>query len=276
MLSASPYPGCPPMIRPAAGPGNALSCHKDVTNRATQCARVNLETAHRHRCGPAPRVYRQAGASVTQTRLASLAKQSTMARREAYWFYGLISPWALGFLLFTAYPVVSSIILSLSRWDLIHPAVWVGLGNYREALTDDPLFWQSLKVTAIYTFGSVPIRLAAGLAVAILMNQKIPAMPFFRTIWYLPSVVSGVAVAVLWLWILNPYYGLLNYAIWLVFRVQGPFWLAKEELVLPAFILMSMWSVGGGMVIVLAALQGVPTELYEASEIDGAGRWSKF
>ena len=208
--------------------------------------------------------------------LAFLPKRGTMARREAYWFYGLITPWTLGFLLFTAYPIISSILLSLMRWDLVHSPKPVGFSNYTQALTRDPLFWQSLKVTAIYTFGSVPIRLAAGLAVAILMNQKIPWMPFFRTIWYLPSVVSGVAVAILWLWIFNPYFGLLNYLIWLIFRVQGPFWLAKEELVLPAFIIMSLWSVGGGMVIVLAALQGVPTELYEAAEIDGAARWSKF
>ncbi|MGQ9556205.1 MAG: carbohydrate ABC transporter permease, partial [Anaerolineae bacterium] len=118
-------------------------------------------------------------------------------RREARTFYVFISPWILGFLFFTLGPMIASLIISMTRWNMVGLPDWVGLGNYVDA-AQDPLFWQALKVTAIYSIVSVPLGLALGLFVAVLMNQRIPAMNVFRTIYYLPAVVSGVSVAILW------------------------------------------------------------------------------
>ena len=200
----------------------------------------------------------------------------TEAAREAAGFYVYTSPWILGFLLFTLGPMVASVVISLLRWDMMRSPSWIGLGNYSRALAGDPLFWQSLKVTSIYSVVSVPLGLVLGLFVAILMNQRIPAMNLFRTIYYLPAVVSGVAVAMLWQLIFNARWGVLNNLLQRLSGIKGPSWLLDERWVLPAFVLMSIWGIGGGMVIYLAGLQSVPTELYEAAELDGAGPFERF
>jgi len=139
----------------------------------------------------------------------------------------------------------------------------------------DPLFWQSLKVTAIYSFVSVPMGLGLGLAVAILMNQKVRGIAAFRTIYYLPAVVSGVAVALLWMWIFDPSYGLGNVVLRSI-GLPGSQWLTSPTTSLLSLILMSFWGIGGGMVIYLAGLQSVPQHLYEAADLDGAGVLQKF
>lgn len=197
----------------------------------------------------------------------------TIGKRETLEFYLFISPWILGFIIFAAGPIAAVFILSLYSWQIISPAEFIGVENY-VSLIQDPLFWQSLKVTLYYVL-SVPLRLVAGLAVAVLLNQKIRGVAFFRTVYYLPSVNLGVAVALLWSWIFQPEFGLLNYALSKI-GIQGPAWLFSETWVIPSFIIMSLWGMGGAMVIYLAALQGVPTELYEAAELDGAGNWSRF
>jgi multiple sugar transport system permease protein len=202
-------------------------------------------------------------------------RKRSLARREAITFYLLISPWLLGFLLFVLGPMIASLGLSFTRWDLLSPAEFVGLRNYQKMFTRDPLFWQALKVTAIYTIFYVPIELTGGLLLAMIMNQKLRFRSAFRTIYYLPSVLPGVAFVVLWMWILNPNAGLLNTLLSYV-GIDGPRWLADPDWALPALLMMSLWGLGRSMVIYLAGLQGIPEQLYEAAAIDGAGQWQAF
>lgn len=189
--------------------------------------------------------------------------------------YLFISPWLLGFVLFTAGPVLASLVLSFFGWSLIQPPHFVGFENYTRMFTDDPLFWQSLQVTLTYVMVSVPLQILFALFLAILLNQKVRMLPLFRTIFYLPSVVSGVAISVLWLWLYQPDIGLINEFLRHL-GIKGPAWLVSEHSALPALIGMTLWTVGGPMIIFLAGLQGIPQELYEAAELDGAGEWKKF
>jgi len=200
---------------------------------------------------------------------------SRMARREALLFYLCISPWLLGFLLFTLGPVLASLAISFTRWDLLSPAVPVGLRNYGRML-DDPLFWQSLNVTLRFTLLYVPTELVGGLLLALLMNQAgVRGIRGVRTIYYLPSVISGVAFVVVWMWLFHPEAGLIN-ATLALFGVTGPRWLADPRTALYALWLMSLWGLGRTALIFLAGLKGVPRELYEAAAMDGAGRVQAF
>jgi multiple sugar transport system permease protein len=142
-------------------------------------------------------------------------------------------------------------------------------------MLDDPLFWQAFKVTAYYTFALVPANVMVALLIAMLMNQKVRFLGTWRMIYYLPSVVQGVAVAILWGYVLNPRFGLLNQGLALL-GIEGPRWLFSEEWAVPAFIIMGLWGAGGAMLLYLAGLQGIPTTLYEAAEIDGANSWHRF
>ncbi len=198
-----------------------------------------------------------------------------MARRETLAFYAFISPWLIGFIVLTAGPVLASFVLSFTKWDMASAPVFVGLGNYVALFTVDKLFGKSLLVTFIWVVIGVPLRLAVAYLAAMALNQRLPAIGVFRTIFYLPAVVSGVSIALLWVWVLQPQYGLIN-SFLRVFGVQGPAWLGSEEWALPGFIIMSLWTTGAAMVIFLAGLQSIPQELYEAAEIDGAGAWGKF
>ena len=199
---------------------------------------------------------------------------SSMARREALTFYILVLPWLIGFLGFLAYPMLRSLYLSFTSYNLLSPPRWVGFGNY-ERIFADPDFWQSLKVTFLYALGSVPGGSIIALALAMVLSQKLRGINFWRTIFFLPSILSSVAVAVLWLFIFRPEGGLLNMVLgW--FGIQGPDWLLSEQWALPALIIMSWWTVGGQMVIYLAGLKGIPDVLYEAAEIDGANDLVKF
>ncbi|WP_198676047.1 carbohydrate ABC transporter permease [Kribbella monticola] len=185
----------------------------------------------------------------------------------AFWLF--ISPWLIGFAVFTVGPMVSSIYVSLTSWDLITPPRFVGFANYSEAFSD-PRVGQALKVTLLYAVISVPLQTALAFLVALLMNVDLPGIRLFRTIWYLPSLVSGVAQMVLFLWVFNPQYGLANDVLAKV-GVQGPGWFNDASWALPTVILMSLWTVGGAMVIYLAGLKDVPSNLYEAAALDGAG-----
>ena len=196
------------------------------------------------------------------------------ARREAVFGYLFISPWIIGFLVLQAGPMVASLGISLTDWNLIDPPAYIGLDNYRWA-AEDPLFEKSLRVTATYTLVSVPLGMVAALLLASLLNRKVPGISLFRTLFYLPVVVSGVGTAVVWDWVFNPQYGILNYLLSMV-GVAGPEWLASPDWALQAMILLSFWGIGGAVVVFLAALQGVPQTLYEAAAIDGAGRISTF
>jgi multiple sugar transport system permease protein len=190
------------------------------------------------------------------------------------WLFAL--PWVIGLLVFFLGPMLASVYFSFTRYNGVNPPVWVGFDNYVELLARDPLTWHSLIVTTVYAVISVPLNLAVGLAVAILLNQAVRGLAVWRTIFYLPSVISDVAVALLWQWMFNTRFGVINYLLKLWFGIEGPNWLGDSSAVMPAFVLMSLWAVGGSMLINLAALQGVPTALYEAAKIDGARTWSLF
>jgi len=198
----------------------------------------------------------------------------TNRQREAMVGYLFLSPWLLGFLIFLVGPMVASIYLSLTEYKVIKAPVWIGLANYVRMFSDE-LFYHSMQVTVTYTALSVPLGIVAALGVAVLLNQRIVASGLFRTIFYLPSVISGVAVAIVFAWIFNFRFGILNYFLSLV-GIPGPNWLGHPRWTLWAFVLMSLWGIGGNVIIFLAALQGVPVPLYEAAKIDGAGNWRRF
>ncbi len=195
----------------------------------------------------------------------------SLARQEELWFYIFISPWLVGFVLWIGGPMLASLYLSFTQYDVVTPPIWIGLGNYL-ALIHDPLFWHSLKVTAYFTFLSVPLAVLFAIIIALLLNQPIPFVAIWRTIYYLPSVTSGVAIALMWSWIFHPNFGLVNIVLYSIFGIQGPRWLVDTEWVIPTFAIMSLWHFGGPMLIYLAAIQGIPTHLYEAAEIDGANK----
>jgi multiple sugar transport system permease protein len=191
------------------------------------------------------------------------------SQREAIAFYLSISPWLLGFVLFIAGPMVISLLVSFAEWDLLSPPAWVGLHNYRRLL-DDPRFWQALRVTTLFTLGYVPFDLIGGLLLALLVQPKLPGVRVVRTIFYLPTVLSGVAFVVVWLWMLHPTGGLIN-TLLARLGIAGPRWLLDPHWALASLLLMSFWGWGRTMVIFLAGLQAIPGELYEAAAIDGAG-----
>jgi multiple sugar transport system permease protein len=197
-----------------------------------------------------------------------------MARREEVEFFLFIAPWLIGFFAFVFGPFLASLYLGFTNYDGFHTPVWTGLKNYFK-LTGDPLFWTSLRVTATYAMVSVPLHIIFGLSIAVILNQKVKGLAVWRTIYFLPSVVSGVAVAMLWLWILNPEFGLLNMGLRAV-GIVGPKWVHSTTWALPALIMMSLWGVGSTMVVYLAGLQGIPTEFYEAASIDGANAARRF
>jgi multiple sugar transport system permease protein len=206
--------------------------------------------------------------------MGSRRKVNKNARREAIEGYLFVLPLLIGLLFFTVWPVIQSLIISFCKYNIVTPAKFIGAKNYVE-LFHDQLFWKSLLVTTIYSVISVPLGLAAGLGVALLMNSKVKGIAIFRTIYYLPAVVSGVAVSLLWVWIFNPDYGLANVAT-KALHLGTYKWLNDPRTALGSLILMSLWGVGGGMVIYLAGLQGVPQHLYEAANLDGANSWQQF
>ena len=204
-----------------------------------------------------------------------LGRRRSLAADEEAHFYLFISPWLIGFLLFTLGPIVASLALSFTRYNIVRAPQFTGIENYR-LLSADSLFWQSLKVTFTYVIFAVPVGIAGSLLLATILNQKIRGLSIFRTLYYLPNVISGVAVGLLWMWVLNPDFGVLNSVLYALFHIHGPPWLFSETWVLPSFILMSLWNLGGPMLIYLASLQSIPTPLYEAAELDGAGNLGKF
>ena len=194
--------------------------------------------------------------------------------QEELWAYIFLLPWIIGFLVFTFGAMAFSLGLSLYDTDLLDTANFLGANNYVH-LAHDPLFWNALRVTFIYTILSVPIGTAIALFIAVLLNQKIRPLGFWRTVYYLPALVSGVAVAVLWGWVLDPDYGLLNTALhWL--GIPGPRWLLSEFWVIPGIVLIALWGAGANMLLYLAGLQSIPTQLEEAARIDGANSRTVF
>lgn len=197
-----------------------------------------------------------------------------LSQKETIEGYLFLLPWMVGFAVWIAGPMITSLILSFCKYEVVTPAKFVGFGNYQK-LIHNRLFWQSLKITAYYTFGAIPLQLCFGLAFALLLNQKIKALSVFRTIYYMPAVISGVAAAILWVWVFNPDFGIIN-IILMRFGIKGPGWLTSTTWVIPSFIIMSVWKSGRYMLLYLGGLQNIPTPLYEAAEVDGANTWEKF
>lgn len=204
-------------------------------------------------------------------------RMSRARRREAIWGFIFLSPWILGFILWFGGPMLASLGLSLTNYNILSPPKFVGLENYVQAFTEDDLFYSSLGRTFYYALVVVPLGVIGSLLLAVLLNQSIPGKNLFRTFYFLPHVAPMVATILLWRWILQPEIGLVNYALEQV-GIKGPRWLGSTEWAIPSLMIMALWgSVGGNrMMIFLAGLQGVPQELYEAAEIDGANAWHKF
>ena len=208
-------------------------------------------------------------------------RRMTLAQQEELWFYIFMSPWIIGLIFLFGGPILGSLGLSFTNWTGVNveSLEFIGLENYK-ALWDDKLFWISMERTVYYAVGSVLFGTFFALLIAILMNQKMPGVTLFRTIFYLPSITQGVAIAIMWIWIFNPTVGLLNYFLSIIGVIarpsDGPGWLTSQDWAMPALILMSLWQVGASMIILLAGLQGVPQSLYDAVKIDGANKWHEF
>ena len=196
-------------------------------------------------------------------------------RREAINAYIMLAPWIIGFIVFTAGPMVASIVISFMDWPLLQAPKWIGLGNYKFMFKGE-LFWISLYNTIYYTLIGVPLRVIAALCVALAMNLKLRGISVYRTIYYIPSITPAVASSIMWLWIFNPDFGLANTLLGYIGIHSKIRWIYDPALSKPSLILMSLWGIGGMMIILLAGLQGIPEQLYEAAEIDGAGLWHKF
>lgn len=208
-------------------------------------------------------------------RLTAWIPRSAMQRREALWGYLFAAPLLIGFLVFQFGPMVASIFISLTKWDILTEPKFTGLDNYVRALTDDRLVGIAFGNTIFLMIG-IPIGMALSLLLALAMNQRIRGIGLFRTIYFLPVVSSVVAVSVLWRWIFNPDFGLMNVLLKYI-GIDGPLWLGSAQWAKPALIIMGVWGgLGFNMLLYLAALQGVPRELLEAAKIDGASAWQRF
>jgi len=193
-------------------------------------------------------------------------------KSESKLFYLYTSPFILGFLIFTLYPVIYSIILIFTDADMTGTGQFVGLANIKKAFAQDPLFYKSLKNTLYFVVVSVPLSLIVSFLVALLLNnKKIKGMGIFRTTFYIPYITAGVAVTLLWGWIFNAQYGLINYFL-SFFGITGPNWLSDSNWAMPAIIIMGLWTIGNTIIITLAGLQDIPEQLYESAAIDGASR----
>lgn len=204
---------------------------------------------------------------ITPTRMITAEKRRLLTG------LGFISPWIIGFLVFTFYPIAASLYYSFCDYRVLSPPVWVGVANYVELVRDE-YFWRSVLNTA-FMFLELPLAVALGIGLAVLLNQAVKGLAFFRSVFYLPAIVPTVATAMLWLWIFNPDLGLANAALESLGLPALP-WLVSPTTSKPSFIIMDLWGVGGGMIIYLAALQGVPEQLHEAAALDGANALQRF
>jgi multiple sugar transport system permease protein len=217
-------------------------------------------------------IHKEAGARL---KVRKSSKRMTLEQKDGLNGYFFIAPWLIGFLILTAGPMLFSLYSSFTNYDVTSRMDFIGLKNYVRMFTQDDLFWVSLGNTLYYVAVSVPLTTIGAVLLAVLLNQGVPGMRLFRTIYYLPAVLSGVGVYLLWMQLLNPDSGLVNTVLsW--FGITGPAWLFDPNWTKPALIFMKLWSVGGGMLLYLASLQGVSKSLYEAAEIDGANTFQRF
>ncbi len=203
-----------------------------------------------------------------------MLRMSPNARRDLRNGLLFTSPWLVGLLVFTIYPIIASMYFSFTDYSVLKAPRWIGLANYIELFTGDKLFPRSLVNTLYYAAFSLPLGLVGSVLLALMLNKKLTGMSIYRTIFYLPNVVPTVAMSVLWIWLFNPNYGLFN-NILTGLGLQGVPWLTSPEWSKPSLILMGIWGLGGSMVIYLAGLQDIPQHLYEAADLDGANSWQK-
>ncbi len=208
------------------------------------------------------------------TALSAPKRRRSLHWREHIDGYIFILPWLIGFLVFVAGPMVASFVISFMRWEIVTPPAWVGVAQYTKLFQDDR-FYLTLYNTAYYVFIGVPLHLLLALLAAMAMNLHLRGIRFYRTVYFIPSITPVVASSLLWLWIFNPEFGLANAALNAV-GLPSLYWLQDPKLAKFALIIMSFWTIGGQMVILLAGLKGIPRTLYEAAEIDGAGQWASF
>lgn len=201
-------------------------------------------------------------------------KMSKRRKKEALYFWLFISPWLIGFVGFLLGPMIASVYISLTEWDSFTPPEWVGLDNYAKALTEDPIFWKALWNTFFFAAVSVPLGLIIGVWLANLLNKRVKGRKLFRTFIYLPTLVPLVATAMVFKMVLAPSGPLNDLLGW--FGIDGPEWLLSATWIKPALIILSVWGAGGATVLLLSAMNGIPRELYEAAEIDGASPWRQF
>jgi multiple sugar transport system permease protein len=202
-------------------------------------------------------------------------KRGSISRRETLQFYLFISPWLIGFVVFLLYPLVSSLYYSFTRYEIGSTPVWIGLRNYVEMFTD-PRYLNSIKVTLIFALVSIPLMTMVALGLALILTQKLRGINIFRSVYFMPSVMPMVAVSLTFFYVLRPETGPLAGLLALV-GIEGPRWLGEAAWALPALIGINVWLIfGGQMVIYMAGIKGIPQELYEVAEIDGAGSWAKF
>lgn len=204
--------------------------------------------------------------------------RSKRARREALEAYLYLLPWILGMIFITGGPLIAGLALGFTDWrgSTQQPPAFVGLENFRTMVTEDLRFYQALRVTFTYAIATIVLNGVLSLGAALLLNQELPGMHLFRTFYYLPVVVSAVAMSIVWAFVSHRDFGVLNYMLDLLFGITGPDWLGTEQWALTSVILMSLWGIGGPMVILLAGLRGIPRELYEAAMVDGADWRHKF
>lgn len=206
---------------------------------------------------------------------AHWASLSGSRRREAITGYLFIAPWLIGFVVFFAGPILTSFVLSFMQWNIVTPPVWVGLQNYETIFTADPRFTKAVQVTLIYSLIYLPLEVICGIGLAVLMNLKLRGIGLFRTLFYMPSIVPQVAAAMVWMWMLNQRYGVVNTLLGEL-GVVGPNWLGNPAYVLSSLVMIALWGVGGSAIIYLAGLQNIPNVMYEAATVDGANAFHRF
>ncbi len=204
---------------------------------------------------------------------------SALKKQERVLGFVFASPWLLGLIIFGAFPILASLYLSFTRYQMVGLPTWIGLANYRSLLFNDSIFWTSLWNTFYHVFLSVPLGLFVGICLALLLNSRIRGISIYRTLFYLPNVVSIVAMSFLWLWLFQPHFGLINQVLRPVydfFNMEPLGWYRDSSLSKMTIILMGLWTAGGSMIIYLAQMQDIPRDYYEASEIDGANSFQQI
>jgi multiple sugar transport system permease protein len=212
-----------------------------------------------------------------RSQLLKFRKLSKLEFKENLAAYLFLLPWIIGVVVFLLIPLGMSLYAAFTRWTIINPPPrWIGLENFQYMLNQDRYFWLSMGITFRFMLMSLPLSIIFGVALALLLNQKLRGMNFFRTVFYIPAVVTGVGVSLLWLSLLDTNLGAINTVLRSMGVSNPPNWLTSPTWAVPSIVLMGLWGVGGSAIIYLAGLQNIPEHLYEAAEIDGANRWQKF